>query len=177
MIRAALTLLLSFGVTAEAQEPTRSPPYAEDVAGIYGDIQQVSAWQEVCTDEFPSTADANKRAVREWRSQYALFVQEMEERYQNMLWQEARHDPIRHKALLDHMARVHDSAMRGFKDILVRGGVDRLREQCENYPAYLKSPAMNLEVSQAEVVNRIRKVARTSWLINRSLAPISMRFP
>jgi hypothetical protein len=153
-----VVILVSLQSSAFAQTPSGNPPYGEDVAGMYGELQQVKVWEEVCSEQFPATTDANRRAVERWWSQYSSFVQEIELRYRAMLWDQSKHDPVRHNAMLDYFARAHDAAKRDFKALLIRGGLDTFQKQCENYPSYLKSPRMNLEVSLSDVVRRIRKV-------------------
>jgi len=157
-MRYLLTLLALLASCASAQDLKSAPPYVEDVAAIYGEIRQVQIWEEVCSEQFPNTKAANRAAVKNWREQYSAFVQEMEQRYQNMLLQESHHNSERHKALSEHFAKAEAKAKIQFKELLLRGGIETFRKQCDGYANYLKTQSMDLEITQAIVVSRIRKI-------------------
>lgn len=157
-MRYLVTLLVLLATCVSAQDFKAAPPYSEDVAAMYGEIRQVQIWEEVCSEQFPATTASNKTAVENWRKQYSTFVQEIEQRYRNMLWQESNRDTVRHKAVSDHFARADSKAKIQFKELLIHGGIETFRRQCEGYANYLKSQVMNLEISQEVVVSRIRKI-------------------
>ena len=150
-----LLLISSQSIFAEDSRAF-SPDYGGDVSFMYGEIQQVADWEEVCSPEFPFTKERNLRAVKEWRKQYSRFVTEIEERFSELIWHEAKQDSGRRKAMLDYFEAKHADAKKQFKQVLLNGGMNTFRKQCENYPLYLKSSQMNLEISRGEIVNKIR---------------------
>ena len=132
--------------------------YADDLATIHGDIQQVQAWEEVCSKEFPSTMNSNKRAVERWREQHSSFVLEIERYWMQWLSDESLGDPKRKDALMAKFQALYEVARNSFHQTLLADGHELFRKRCENYPRYLISPSMNLEAVHAERVRRLRAV-------------------
>jgi hypothetical protein len=134
--------------------------YADDLAGMYGEIQQVNATEEVCSRQFSSTAVRNRQAVASWRQEYSLFVGDIEARWNRWLTTRANGDLVQHEALVIWSRQLYESTADDLKQRLALGGFERFYKRCDNYPAYLKSSRMNPELTYASTVNRIRQTPR-----------------
>ncbi len=94
-----LTAFLAIQI-ASGNTPNTRTAYADDLATIYGDIQQVKVWEEVCSVEFPPTKIANRNAISRWQQQYQSFIQEIEKRWAQWIAEESNVDPARKEETL-----------------------------------------------------------------------------
>jgi len=131
--------------------------YADDLAGMYGEIQQVQATEEICSRQFPSTALPNRQAVAGWRHEYSSFVGDIEARWNRWLVAKANGDPRQQEALLVWSRQLYESSTNDLSQRLAVGGLELFYKRCENYPTYLKSRRMNPELTHASIVQRIRR--------------------
>ena len=150
-----LTAFLAVQIASGCAPNTRTA-YADDLATIYGDIQQVKAWVEVCSAEFPPTKVANRNALSRWQQQYQSFIQEIEKRWAQWITDESNGDPARKEELLAKFQRLYEDTKNDFRQKLISDGYDLFLKRYENYTQYLKSPKMSLERVHAERVKRIR---------------------
>lgn len=134
--------------------------YANDLAGLTGEIQQVRAMEEVCSERFPATAEANRQAVFNWRQQYSSFVSDIELRWERWLLLKSNGDPRQHTAMVAWSQQLYESTRNEFRLRLMSDGLALFQQRCERYPLYLTSPRMNPESAHAAVVSRIRRVAQ-----------------
>jgi len=153
-LTAILTMQTAFGTP-----PGSSIAYADDLAIIYGDIQQVKAWEEICSEQFPSTRDPNRGAVERWRDQYSPFIQEIERRWAKLISDKSKGDETRKDAMVAGFQKLYQETKNDFRQKLLADGRELFQRRCENYPLYLRSPRMNLEDVHADAVKRVRQEA------------------
>jgi hypothetical protein len=134
--------------------------YADDLAGMYGEIQQVKATEEICSRQFPSTAIANRQSVASWRQEYSSFVGDIETRWNRWLVAKANGDPRQHDALVVWSRQLYESTTDDLRQRFALGGLELFYKRCENYPTYLKSSRMNPELAHASTVQRIRRISQ-----------------
>jgi len=146
--------------TGFANQASAASQYADDLAAIYGDLQQVRAWREVCSAEFPATAEANKRAVASWRQQHSAFIREIDQRWAQWISDESKGDPKRKDAMVARFQKVYDETKKDFRQKLLADGRDLFRQRCESYPRYLNSPSMDIETIHAGTLKRLRQAAK-----------------
>lgn len=127
-----------------------------DIAFMYGDIQQVSVIEELCSEQFPSTMGQNMAAVKGWKERNKKLIAEIEGRFADNLVAMSNGDPERHGKLLAHFNKSHEDAKKKLKEMLISGGATNFRKQCEGYPKYLDGPEMNMESSRKDILQAIR---------------------
>jgi hypothetical protein len=150
-------LMIATGASFAQTSTTSSGDYTRDLGQVYGGIRRAKMMEEICSKEFSATHESNRRAYEEWRKRYLSFAQEMERHYSAMTLREANNDPGQHKAVQDRFERGFDGYRDGLKQRLAADGLASFRKKCEGYPAYLRSPRMNLEAYYSEQVATIRR--------------------
>jgi len=153
--RPFLVVLLALCCPALFAQSTVTPrAYSQALGFVVGQIRTAKAYGEICTAEFSDLLSPSQEAYSKWREQYAVFVNEMEERF-------ARHQDIFDSAgARRENTEVNDKLMNAVKAKLQSKGQEQFREACEIYPAALAGPTFDIERSQAEAVRAIRLVPR-----------------
>ncbi|MDD2883379.1 MAG: hypothetical protein PHQ58_23460 [Rhodoferax sp.] len=155
-----LLLLTSLFMLPPTLMAASNDQYADDLAGLYGDVQQVRAMEELCSQQFPATASSNRRAVSNWRQQYSPFVAEIESRWERWLVVRANGISRQHETLVAWSKELYESSKSALSARLLTDGLELFQKRCENYPIYLKSPRKNPELVHAETLRRIRQLSQ-----------------
>ncbi len=153
-------LLGILGNSALAGAEERAGGLNGDIAFMYGEIQQVRMWEELCSVQFPSTMEQNRAAVNNWRERNKGLVQEIDRRFSDAVVGVSKGDPARHSALVLSFKETHEVTRKNLNKMLIAGGMDRFRKQCEHYPGYLTSSEMNMELSRKDILQSIRRGAK-----------------
>jgi hypothetical protein len=134
-----------------ASEAHDQPTSEYNVAlyGIRGAINSMGMVAESCSELMPETSDANTRAYQDWRTEYAAFLREIEQRYADLLL--ADRDSEKQARLLRD-ARAESNLRQ-----LVRSGIKENGQMCKVFPTFLNSADGDIEHSNVEMVAIIRR--------------------
>ena len=152
--------LAAVGTVQLAHASNSSAQLDGDIAFMYGEIEQVSGWEEICSAHFPATKNQNVAAVIDWRKRNHNLVREIDGRFSAVVEAKSKGDAARHRSLVAHFQKARATGMRELEQMLVAGGAERFQKQCVHYPEYLKSPAMNMELSRKDILQSIRRGAK-----------------
>lgn len=147
-----------FAVTFPLAVHAEADQYSADLAGLYGEIQQVQAMRDICARDFPAYSPANSAAVEDWRARNSAVVVEIESRWQRWLEQKAAGSPNRRESLDAWSKNLYESTKRDFYIHLKKDGDRAYQARCESFPQYLLgAKRMQLGVAFSDVLQRIRQ--------------------
>ncbi|MBE0576381.1 MAG: hypothetical protein IH613_10870 [Desulfuromonadales bacterium] len=153
----ALSFCLLATLALADQSTDSTGDYAMDLGQIYGGVLAVKDMEDICSEAFPATENANEVAYEKWRKRFLPFLQEVEKHLSEMAWREAKGDSQRHTEFLNKMEQSFEGYKNGLRNQMVSDGQNAFRKQCELYPQYLKTDRTNLENFYAEQVNTMRR--------------------
>ena len=144
---------------AQARASTQATgDYFHDFAELIVRVRSVKWIEEICSETFPATADANRHAYEVWLVDHGQFVEEVEGqflvigRYWGEESEQARKDGL---TVAQLKARV-DANRSGLAQDFRARGMRSFQVRCESYPEIMLSPQLDLEKSQADLVRSVR---------------------
>ena len=132
--------------------------YFHDFGELIVRVRSVRWIEEICSDTFPATAEANRHAYEVWLVDHGPFVQEMEGQFLiiGKYWGEASEEARREGMTVDQLKARVDANRAGLLQDFRARGMRSFQARCEAYPEILLSPQLDLEKSQAELVRSVR---------------------
>lgn len=144
---------------AQARASTQATgDYFHDFAELIVRVRSVKWIEEICSETFPATAEANRHAYEVWLVDHGSFVEEVEGqfliigRYWGEESEQARKDGL---TVAQLKARV-DANRAGLAQDFRARGMRSFQVRCESYPEIMLSPQLDLEKSQADLVRSVR---------------------
>jgi glucuronate isomerase len=137
-------LILSVTATAQAPAPSKDPYYGK-VLEVYTAYRMMKLMEEVCSVEFPSTTESNRRAYDAWRGRYQSFVVEMEKHWTTVIVKQAGEDPQAQAVVRSKSERIWDALREKLRRDMASDGRDAFQQSCVEYPRTLAAQRANLE--------------------------------
>jgi hypothetical protein len=132
--------------------------YFHDFAELIVRVRSVKWIEEICSETFPATADANRHAYEVWHVDNGSFVDEVEGQFLIIAKYWGDESPAAQKEGLtvDQLKAKVDGNRAGLRQDFLSRGMKSFQTRCESYPEILLSPQLDLERSQADLVRSMR---------------------
>ena len=132
--------------------------YFHDFAELIVRVRSVKWIEEICSETFPATAEANRHAYEVWLVDHGSFVDEIEGQFLiiDKYWGEASRQARKEGLTVDQLKARVDANRAGLRQDFQARGTRSFQTRCEAYPEIMLSPQLDLEHSQAELVRSVR---------------------
>ena len=132
--------------------------YFHDFGELIVRVRSVKWIEEICSETFPGTAEANRHAYEVWLVDHGSFVQEIEGQFLiiGRYWGESSEQAKKEGLTVDQLKAKVDANLSGLRQDFRARGMRSFQARCEAYPEILLSPQLDLERSQAELVRSVR---------------------
>ncbi|MEP6502944.1 MAG: hypothetical protein ABJD97_06425 [Betaproteobacteria bacterium] len=132
--------------------------YFHDFGELIVRVRSVKWIEEICSETFPATAEANRHAYADWLVDHGSFVDEVEGQFLiiEKFWGEASEQAKKEGLTVDQLRAKVDANRVGLRQDFHSRGMRSFQVRCEAYPEILLQPQLNLERSQAELVRSVR---------------------
>ena len=132
--------------------------YFHDFAELIVRVRSVKWIEELCSETFPATAEANRHAYEVWHVDNGSFVDEVEGQFLVIGKYWGAESPAARKEGLtvDQLKAKVDANRVGLRQDFLSRGMKSFQARCEAYPEILLSPQLDLERSQADLVRSVR---------------------
>jgi hypothetical protein len=132
--------------------------YFHDFAELIVRVRSVKWIEEICSETFPATAEANRHAYEVWHVDNGSFVDEVEGQFLVIAKYWGDESPAARKEGLtvDQLKAKVDANRAGLRQDFLSRGMKSFQARCEAYPEILLSPQLDLERSQADLVRSVR---------------------
>ena len=144
--------------TARASGGLATGDYFHDFGELIVRVRSVKWIEEICSETFPATADANRHAYEVWHVDNGSFVDEVEGQFLIIAKYWGDESPAAQKEGLtvDQLKAKVDGNRAGLRQDFLSRGMKSFQTRCESYPEILLSPQLDLERSQADLVRSVR---------------------
>jgi hypothetical protein len=132
--------------------------YFHDFGELIVRVRSVKWIEEICSEAFPATAEANRHAYEVWLVDHGSFVDEVEGQFFviEKYWGEASAQAKKEGLTVDQLKAKVDATRPGLRQDFQARGARSFQTRCEAYPEILLSPQLDLEKSQSELVRSLR---------------------
>jgi hypothetical protein len=132
--------------------------YFHDFGELIVRVRSVKWIEEICSETFPATAEANRHAYEVWLVDHGSFVDEIEGQFLviGKYWGEASEQAKKEGLTVDQLKTRVDANRPGLRQDFHTRGMRSFQARCEAYPEILLSPQLDLEKSQSELVRSVR---------------------
>jgi hypothetical protein len=132
--------------------------YFHDFGELIVRVRSVKWIEEICSETFPATAEANRHAYEVWRVDNGPFVDEIEGQFLiiDKYWGDASEQARKEGLTVDKLKAKVDANKAGLRQDFQARGLRSFQARCEAYPEILLSPQLDLERSQADLVRSVR---------------------
>jgi hypothetical protein len=144
---------------AQARASTQATgDYFHDFAELIVRVRSVKWIEEICSDAFPATAEANRHAYEIWRVDHGSFVDEIEGQFLiiGKHWGEESAQAHKEGLTVEQLQAKVDANRAGLLQDFRARGTRSFQVRCEHYPEIMLSPQLDLEKSQADLVRSVR---------------------
>ena len=144
---------------AQARASTQATgDYFHDFAELIVRVRSVKWIEEICSDAFPATAEANRHAYEVWLVDHGPFVDEMEGQFLiiGKYWGEESPQARKDGLTVEQLKEKVDANRAGLVQDFRARGMRSFQKRCEAYPEIMLSPQLDLEKSQADLVRSVR---------------------
>jgi hypothetical protein len=132
--------------------------YFHDFAELIVRVRSVKWIEDICSETFPATAEANRHAYEVWHVDNGSFVDEVEGQFLIIAKYWGDESPAARKEGLtvDQLKAKVEANRAGLRQDFISRGMKSFQARCEAYPEILLSPQLDLERSQADLVRSVR---------------------
>ena len=132
--------------------------YFHDFGELIVRVRSVKWIEEICSETFPATAEANRHAYEVWLVDHGSFVQEIEGQFLiiGRYWGESSEQAKKEGLTVEQLKAKVDANLTGLRQDFRARGTRSFQARCDAYPEILLSPQLDLEKSQAELVRSVR---------------------
>ena len=132
--------------------------YFHDFGELIVRVRSVKWIGEICSETFPATAETNRHAYEVWQVDHGAFVDEIEGQFQviEKYWGDASEQAKKEGLTVDQLRAKVDANRPALRQDFQARGMRSFQTRCEAYPEILLSPQLDLEKSQAELVQSVR---------------------
>jgi len=144
--------------TARASGAQATGDYFHDFGELIVRVRSVRWIEEICSETFPATAEANGHAYEVWRVDNGPFVDEVEGQFLVIAkyWGEESAAARKEGLTVAQLKARVDANRAGLRQDFLARGMRSFQARCEAYPEILLSPQLDLEHSQADLVRSMR---------------------
>jgi hypothetical protein len=158
---AATTIVLpprSAFATARASGGLATGDYFHDFGELIVRVRSVKWIEEICSETFPATAEANRHAYEVWHVDNGSFVDEVEGQFLIIAkyWGDESPEARKEGLTVDQLKAKVDANRAGLRQDFLSRGMKSFQTRCEAYPEILLSPQLDLERSQSDLVRSVR---------------------
>jgi hypothetical protein len=146
-MRTSIMLALALCAShAAAQTPPRSSGYFfYDLLQLDLAVNSVKWRLEICAESFPVTRQVNESAYSAWSERESALLAEIRQHRINLVRRQTGDDEKRTSEVIAQMEGGLSRAKESVRAQMSASGLHQLENQCQSYPAYLKSEPVNLE--------------------------------
>ena len=132
--------------------------YFHDFAELIVRVRSVKWIEEICSETFPATAEANRHAYEVWHVDNGSFVDEVEGQFLIIAryWGDESAAAKKEGLTVEQLKAKVDANRAGLRQDFISRGMKSFQTRCEAYPEILLSPQLDLERSQADLVRSVR---------------------
>jgi len=132
--------------------------YFHDFGELIVRVRSVKWIEEICSETFPATAEANRHAYEVWLVDHGSFVQEIEGQFLiiGRYWGDSSEQAKKEGLTVDQLKAKVDANLPGLRQDFRARGARSFQARCEAYPEILLSPQLDLERSQADLLRSVR---------------------
>jgi hypothetical protein len=132
--------------------------YFHDFGELVVRVRSVKWIEEICSETFPATSEANRHAYEVWLVDHGAFVDEVEGQFLviGKYWGDASEQAKKEGLTVDQLRAKVESNRAGLRQDFHNRGMRSFQARCDAYPEILLSPQLDLERSQAELVRSVR---------------------
>jgi len=132
--------------------------YFHDFAELIVRVRSVKWIEEICSETFPATAEANRHAYEVWHVDNGSFVDEVEGQFLIIAryWGDESAAAKKEGLTVEQLKAKVDANRAGLRQDFIARGMKSFQTRCEAYPEILLSPQLDLERSQADLVRSVR---------------------
>ena len=132
--------------------------YFHDFGELIVRVRSVKWIEEICSETFAATADANRHAYEVWHVDNGSFVDEVEGQFLVIAkyWGDESSTAKKEGLTVDQLKAKVDANRAGLRQDFISRGMKSFQARCEAYPEILLSPQLDLERSQADLVRSVR---------------------
>jgi hypothetical protein len=144
--------------TARASGGLATGDYFHDFGELIVRVRSVKWIEEICSETFPATAEANRHAYEVWHVDNGSFVDEVEGQFLIIAryWGDESDAARKQGLTVDQLKAKVDTNKAGLRQDFLSRGMLSFQKRCEAYPEILLSPQLDLERSQADLVRSVR---------------------
>jgi hypothetical protein len=144
--------------TARANGGQATGDYFHDFAELIVRERSVKWIEEICSETFPATAEANRHAYEVWHVDNGAFVDEVEGQFLVIAnyWGDESAAAKKEGLTVEQLKAKVDANRAGLRQDFIARGMRSFQTRCEAYPEILLSPQLDLERSQADLVRSVR---------------------
>ena len=132
--------------------------YFHDFGELIVRVRSVKWIEEICSEAFPATAEANRHAYEVWLVDHGSFVQEIEGQFLiiGRYWGESSEQAKKEGLTVEQLKAKVDANLPGLRQDFRARGARSFQTRCESYPEILLSPQLDLERSQVDLLRSVR---------------------
>jgi len=132
--------------------------YFHDFAELIVRVRSVKWIEEICSETFPATAEANRHAYEVWHVDNGSLVDEVEGQFLIIAkyWGDASDTARKEGLTVEQLQAKVDANRAGLRQDFIARGMRSFQTRCEAYPEILLSPQLDLERSQADLLRSVR---------------------
>ena len=132
--------------------------YFHDFGELIVRVRSVKWIEEICSETFPATAEANRHAYEVWLVDHGSFVDEIEGQFLviDKYWGEASQQARKEGLTVEQLKAKVDANRAGLRQDFLARGTRSFQARCNSYPEIMLSPQLDLEHSQADLVRSVR---------------------
>ena len=132
--------------------------YFHDFSELIVRVRSVKWIEEICSETFPATAEANRHAYEVWLVDHGSFVDEVEGQFLviDKYWGEASQQARKEGLTVEQLKAKVDANRAGLRQDFLARGTRSFQARCNSYPEIMLSPQLDLEHSQADLVRSVR---------------------
>jgi len=144
--------------TARASGGLATGDYFHDFVELIVRVRSVKWIEEICSETFPATAEANRHAYEVWHVDNGPFVDEVEGQFLiiGRYWGDESDTARKEGLTVDQLKAKVDANRAGLRQDFIARGMRSFQTRCEAYPEVLLTPQLDLERSQADLVRSVR---------------------
>lgn len=132
--------------------------YFHDFGELIVRVRSVRWIEEICSETFPASTETNRHAYEVWLVDHGAFVDEVEGQFLviEKYWGDASEQARKEGLTIDQLRAKVDANRPALREDFHARGMRSFQTRCDAYPEILLSPQLDLEKSQAELVQSVR---------------------
>jgi hypothetical protein len=135
----AILTCLAFAAVCPPLAAQATGDYAADLARVYGAYQRLLAMKDGCGASFPDQRAVYDKAFDEWETRHRPLLQDLDKRLMAMIRRASADEKEYGRNFGKYEGAILEQRQE-FKETFLSLGAREVRQQCRQFPAYLKGP-------------------------------------